>query len=70
MANPKCEQVYLKAYTTTSEIELEIRHYTGFNNKERSHEELNALPQIKPTSAGRVRLKVVVQPINELVQIS
>ncbi len=39
----KYEEVYLKAYTTPHEAELEISHYVVFYNEERNHQELNDL---------------------------
>ncbi|CAM4439866.1 Integrase catalytic domain-containing protein [Vibrio agarivorans] len=39
----KYEEVYLKAYTTPREAELEIGHYMVFYNEERNHQGLNDL---------------------------
>ncbi|MGY3569399.1 IS3 family transposase [Vibrio paucivorans] len=39
----KYEEVYLKAYTTTREAELEIGNYMVFYNEERNHQGLNDL---------------------------
>ncbi|ABU75024.1 hypothetical protein M892_28325 (plasmid) [Vibrio campbellii ATCC BAA-1116] len=42
-AHTKYEEVYLKAYTTPREAELEIGHYMVFYNEERNHQGLNDL---------------------------
>ncbi|CFW06661.1 Mobile element protein [Vibrio cholerae] len=39
----KYEEVYLKAYTTPREAELEIGNYMVFYNEERNHQGLNNL---------------------------
>ncbi len=56
----KYEEVYLKAYTTPREAELEIGHYMVFYNEERNHQGLNDLTLIKSTLTDRDTLHELV----------
>ncbi|WP_237668411.1 IS3 family transposase, partial [Vibrio toranzoniae] len=50
----KYEEVYLKAYTTPREAELEIGNYMVFYNEERNHQGLNDLTPRVPARVAKL----------------
>ncbi len=61
----KYEEVYLKAYTTPREAELEIGNYMVFYNEERNHQGLNNLTLMRPTSVGKDTQHEQDQPLKK-----
>ncbi len=67
----KYEEVYLKAYTTPREAELEIGHYTWcFIMRSVTIRDSMTSPLMKPTLVGRDTLHELDQPLKKLAYVS